>query len=106
MFNQQSKLPNPKSRKSLLMATNIPKNPDRTRERKPNKQLSFNFNFKAFSQSEQFKFIVGILFMLITVFLFVAFLSHLFTGNADQSEIANLNPKDKKTANPFGLPFC
>jgi DNA segregation ATPase FtsK/SpoIIIE, S-DNA-T family len=103
MYNPQSKLPNPQSRKSLLMATNIPKNPDRTRERKPNKQLSFNFNFKAFSQSEQFKFIVGILFMLIAVFLLFSFLSHIFTGNADQSEINNLNPKDKKTANPFGL---
>ncbi len=85
------------------MATNIPKNPDRQRERKPNKQLSFNFNFKTFSQSEQFKFIVGILFMLIAVFLLFSFLSHIFTGNADQSEIVNLNPENKKTANPFGL---
>ena len=85
------------------MAKNIPKNPDRPKERKIGKQFSFDFNIKNFSQSEQFKFVVGILFMLIAVFLFFSFLSHLFTGEADQSEVTNTIVKIKKTANPFGL---
>ena len=89
------------------MAKNIPKNPDRPKERKPQKQLSLNFNIKAFSQSEQFKFVVGILFILVALFMFFAFFSHLFTGDADQSEVdslASLTNKGKKIpANPFGL---
>ena len=89
------------------MAKNIPKNPDRPKERKPQKQLSFNFNIKSFSQSEQFKFVVGILFMLVAFFMLFAFFSHLFTGDADQSEVdslASLTNKGKKVpVNPFGL---
>ncbi|MES2517652.1 MAG: DNA translocase FtsK 4TM domain-containing protein [Bacteroidota bacterium] len=88
------------------MAQNIPKNPDRPKERKQTKQLSFNFNFKSLSQNEQFKFVAGILFILVAVFLLFAFFSHLFTGDADQSEIDTLSgaiSKTKKTANPFGL---
>ena len=85
------------------MAKNIPKNPDRPKERKPGKQFSFDFNFKNFSQSEQFKFVAGVLFMLVAVFLFFSFLSHLFTGETDQSEVTNTVMKIKKTANPFGL---
>jgi DNA segregation ATPase FtsK/SpoIIIE, S-DNA-T family len=93
--------------KILTMAKNIPKNPDRPKERKSQKQLSFNFNLKSLSQSEQFKFVVGILFMLIAFFMLFAFLSHLFTGDADQSEVdslASLSNKGKKApVNPFGL---
>jgi DNA segregation ATPase FtsK/SpoIIIE, S-DNA-T family len=85
------------------MAKNIPKNPDRPKERKPDKQFSLDFNFKNFSQSEQFKFVVGVLFILVSAFLLFSFLSHLFTGEADQSEITNSIVKVKKTANPFGL---
>ena len=93
--------------KILTMAKNIPKNPDRPRERKPQKQLSFNFNIKSFSQSEQFRFVIGILFMLVAFFMLFAFFSHLFTGDADQSEVdslASLSNKGKKVpVNPFGL---
>ncbi len=85
------------------MAKNIPKNPDRPKERKQGKQFSLDFNFKNFSQSEQFKFIAGILFMFIAIFLFISFFSHLFTGEADQSEVTNTAVKIKKTANPFGF---
>lgn len=89
------------------MAKNIPKNPDRPKERKPQKQLSFNFNIKTFSQSEQFKFVIGILFMLVAFFMLFAFFSHLFTGDADQSEVdsmVSLSNKGKKApVNPFGL---
>ena len=85
------------------MAKNIPKNPDRPKERKPGKQFSFDFNIKNFSQSEQFKFVIGVLFMLVAIFLLISFLSHLFTGETDQSEVVNVVPKDKKMANPFGL---
>ncbi|MEA5459944.1 DNA translocase FtsK 4TM domain-containing protein [Arcicella sp. LKC2W] len=88
------------------MAKNIPKIADRPKERKPNKQLSFDFNFKSLTQNEQFKFVVGVLFMLVAAFMLISFFSHLFTGNADQSEIdAALahTQKNKKTANPFGL---
>ena len=85
------------------MAKNIPKNPDRPKERKTGKQFSLDFNFKNFSQSEQFKFVVGILCILISAFLLFSFFSHLFTGEADQSEVTNTAVKIKKTANPFGL---
>lgn len=85
------------------MAKNIPKNPDRPKERKTGKQFSLDFNFKHFSQSEQFKFVVGILFILVSVFLFISFLSHIFTGEADQSEVNNALVRVKKTVNPFGL---
>lgn len=85
------------------MAKNIPKNPDRPKERKQGKQFSLDFNFKNFSQSEQFKFIAGILFMFVAIFLFISFFSHLFTGEADQSEVTNTAVKIKKTANPFGF---
>ncbi len=85
------------------MAKNIPKNPDRPKERKPGKQFSFDFNIKNFSQSEQFKFVAGILFMLVAIFLLFSFFSHLFTGEADQSEVGNIVSKTKKMANPFGL---
>jgi DNA segregation ATPase FtsK/SpoIIIE, S-DNA-T family len=94
-------------KKILTMAKNIPKNPDRPKERKPQKQLSFNFNLKSLSQSEQFKFVIGILFMLIAFFMLFAFLSHLFTGDADQSEVDSLasvaNKGKKAPVNPFGL---
>jgi len=85
------------------MAKNIPKNPDRTKERKQGKQFSLDLNFKNFSQNEQFKFIAGILFMLVSIFLFISFFSHLFTGEADQSEVTTTLVKVKKTANPFGF---
>jgi S-DNA-T family DNA segregation ATPase FtsK/SpoIIIE len=85
------------------MAKNIPKNPDRPKERKQGKQFSLDFNFKNFSQSEQFRFIAGILFMFVAIFLFISFFSHLFTGEADQSEVTNTVAKIKKTANPFGF---
>ena len=85
------------------MAKNIPKNPDRPKERKSDKQFSIDFNIKLFSQSEQFKFVVGILFILVSIFLLFSFFSHLFTGEADQSELTNTVYKVKKTANPFGL---
>jgi S-DNA-T family DNA segregation ATPase FtsK/SpoIIIE len=90
------------------MARNIPKNPDRPKERKSEPQLSFNFNnIKNLSQNEQFKFIAGILFMLVAVFMFFAFASHLFTGEADQSEVEVVPPTGditkKHPQNPFGL---
>lgn len=89
------------------MAKNIPKNADRPKERKSQKQLSFNFNIKSFSQSEQFKFVVGILLMLVAFFMLFAFFSHLFTGDADQSEVDSLtslsNKNQKVPVNPFGL---
>ena len=85
------------------MAKNIPKNPDRPKERKSDKQFSIDFNIKLFSQSEQFKFVVGILFILVSIFLLFSFFSHLFTGEADQSELTNTVYKVKKTANPFGI---
>ena len=85
------------------MAKNIAKNPDRPKERKLDKQFSFDFNVKHFSQSEQFRFVVGSLFILVSIFLMFSFFSHLFTGEADQSELTNTVSKMKKTANPFGL---
>ena len=85
------------------MAKNIPKNPDRPKERKSGKQFSLDFNFTNFSQREQFKFVTGFLFMLVAIFLLFAFLSHLFTGETDQSEVTTTIVKIKKTANPFGL---
>ena len=85
------------------MAKNIPKNPDRPKERKLEKQFSFDFDIKHFSQSDQFRFVVGILFILISIFLLFSFFSHLFTGEADQSELTNAVSKTKRTANPFGL---
>lgn len=85
------------------MAKNIAKNPDRPKERKLDKQFSFDFNVKHFSQSDQFRFVVGSLFILVSIFLMFSFFSHLFTGEADQSELTNTVSKIKKTANPFGL---
>jgi len=85
------------------MAKNIPKNPDRPKERKSDKQFSLDFNIKNLSQSDQFRFVVGILFILVSVFLLFSFFSHLFTGEADQSEVTNMVAKTKKMANPFGL---
>jgi S-DNA-T family DNA segregation ATPase FtsK/SpoIIIE len=106
VLNPKLKSENPQSTNILTMAKNISKIADRPKERKPNKQLSFDFNFKNLTQNEQFKFIVGVLFMLVAAFMLISFFSHLFTGNTDQSEIdaalANA-PKPKKTANPFGL---
>ena len=106
VLNPKLKSENPQSTNILTMAKNIPKIADRPKERKPNKPLSFDFNFTSLTQSEQFKFVAGVLFMLVAAFMFISFFSHLFTGNTDQSEIdaalANA-PKTKKTANPFGL---
>ena len=97
----------PQAKKILTMAKNIPKNPDRPKERKPNKQFSFDFNFKKLTQSEQFKFVMGILFILIATFMLFSFFSHLFTGDADQSEVDSLsalaNKGKKIPINPFGL---
>ncbi len=85
------------------MAKNIAKNPDRPKERKLDKQFSFDFNINHFSQSDQFRFVIGSLFILVSIFLMFSFFSHLFTGEADQSELTNTVSKVKKTANPFGL---
>jgi S-DNA-T family DNA segregation ATPase FtsK/SpoIIIE len=94
------------------MAKNIIRNTDRSKEQKPSSLSSlFNtkidFNYNNLAQNERFQFVVGVLLMLFALFMFIAFASHLFTGNADQSEVAtditSLEETSKKTKNFFGV---
>lgn len=94
------------------MAKNIIRNTDRSKESKPSSLSSlFNtkidFSYNNLAQNERFQFVVGVLLMLFALFMFIAFASHLFTGNADQSEVAtditSLEETSKKTKNFFGV---
>lgn len=94
------------------MAKNIIRNTDRSKEQKPSSLSSlFNtkidFNYNNLAQNERFQFVIGVLLMLFALFMFIAFASHLFTGNADQSEVAtditSLEETSKKTKNFFGV---
>ncbi|MEA5406005.1 DNA translocase FtsK [Arcicella sp. DC2W] len=90
------------------MARNIPKNTEKTKERNPSQPISFDFNIKKILQSEQLHFVLGILFILLGIFMFFSFSSHLFTGDADQSEVedelqSSIEPLKKQPKNPFGL---
>lgn len=90
------------------MARNIPKNTEKPKERNSSQPVSFDFNIKKILQSEQLHFVLGILFILVGVFMFFSFSSHLFTGDADQSEVedtyqSSIEPLKKQPKNPFGL---
>lgn len=89
------------------MARNIPRQNNEKREKSPvSRQL--NFSWSGLKASEQMKLAFGVFFMLFAIFMFFAFASHLFTGNADQSEVeaalkVPLEESGKKTVNFFGI---
>ncbi len=87
------------------MAKNIPRNPEVRKERQASSR-QLNFDFAKLSSSERLRFVLGGLFILISIFLFFSFLSHIFTGKADQSEIltdAAIEEAGKKTKNFLGV---
>jgi DNA segregation ATPase FtsK/SpoIIIE, S-DNA-T family len=87
------------------MAKNIPRNPEIRKERQASSR-QLNFDFAKLSSSERLRFVLGGLFILISIFLFFSFLSHIFTGKADQSEIltdAAIEEAGKKTKNFLGV---
>ena len=55
-----------------------------------NKEDSISKNISVFLKSERTHFVIGILCVMFGVYLFIAFLSFFYTGNADQSKLENL----------------
>ncbi len=91
------------------MARNIPRNPEtkpKEKVKSERKPMSFNFDMSNLNIT-RFQFVAGLVLMLLAIFMFFSFTSHLFTGKADQSELnaafANLEETGKKTKNFFGV---
>jgi len=57
------------------------------RKKSGNTRRKINKSKKNFFKSERFKFIIGVLFLLFSAYLLVAFVSFLFYGAADQSKL-------------------
>ena len=55
-----------------------------------NKEDSISKKISVFLKSERTHFVIGILCVMFGVYLFIAFLSFFYTGNADQSKLENL----------------
>ena len=55
-----------------------------------NKEDSIPKKISVFLKSERTHFVIGILCVMFGVYLFIAFLSFFYTGNADQSKLENL----------------
>ncbi len=93
------------------MARNIPKNEaQRSKEKaKPSTNKKPLFPQIEFSETttQNMVFIAGLLLMLLGIFMFFAFFSHLFTGKEDQSELnaplATIEETGRKTKNVFGF---
>ncbi|KAA6319043.1 hypothetical protein EZS27_031025, partial [termite gut metagenome] len=69
---------------NFTMLTIMPK---KISEKKPTKLSSFFRDVAAFLKNETFHFITGLLLVLFSVFLLIAFTSFFFTGVADQSTL-------------------
>lgn len=69
---------------------------EKTKQKKPKKPFfklpSFRFNLKApaFLTDRRFKLFIGFTFLLIAFFMTIAFVSYLFTGQADQSVVESV----------------
>ncbi|MDO6389819.1 DNA translocase FtsK 4TM domain-containing protein [Pontibacter sp. BT731] len=69
---------------------------EKTKQKKPKKPFfklpSFRFNLKApaFLTDRRFKLFIGFSFLLIAFFMTIAFVSYLFTGQADQSVVESV----------------
>ncbi|KAA6308126.1 DNA translocase SpoIIIE, partial [termite gut metagenome] len=59
----------------------------------PSKRLSFFSDIAAFVTNETVHFIIGLLLVIFSVYLLLAFLSFFFTGSADQSILDGNNPE-------------
>jgi S-DNA-T family DNA segregation ATPase FtsK/SpoIIIE len=62
------------------------------RASKSNRKLSF-------ALSNQQKLVLGSLLLILGILLFIAFLSHIFTGEADQSTLSEFTSRDVETKN-------
>jgi S-DNA-T family DNA segregation ATPase FtsK/SpoIIIE len=62
------------------------------RAAKSNRKLSF-------ALSNQQKLVLGSLLLILGILLFIAFLSHIFTGEADQSTLSEFTSRDVETKN-------
>ncbi|HTH55050.1 MAG TPA: DNA translocase FtsK 4TM domain-containing protein [Cyclobacteriaceae bacterium] len=86
--------------------TNSFKKPEKEKKSKAGKSKS-NFSFDFF-KDERFILAVGFFLIIVSLFLFTAFVSYLFTGKADQSVIEALSDttlldSGKETSNWLGL---
>ena len=77
------------------MAKQNSKDTAQTATEKVNKKFSLNM-------SRQQKFIVGVLLIFFSIALLLSFISYFVTGNADQSEVAQLANRSAKTDNWLG----
>jgi S-DNA-T family DNA segregation ATPase FtsK/SpoIIIE len=86
--------------------TNSFKKPEKEKKAKSAKsKTSFNFDF---FKDPRFILAIGFLFIIISLYLFTAFVSYIFTGKADQSVIealgdTNVVDSGKETSNWLGL---
>src|SRR5690349_5497681 len=85
--------------------TNTFKKPEKEKKAKSGKKSSFSFGF--FSDP-RFVLAIGFFFIIVSLFLFTAFLSYIFTGKADQSVIEALRETSivdsgKEASNWLGL---
>ncbi|MFD3000828.1 DNA translocase FtsK 4TM domain-containing protein [Pontibacter toksunensis] len=87
------------ARKNELRGKNEPRGANMPKGAKPKKEKR-NWSFKlpsmpsfriGFLQDRRFKLAVGFTFLLFSFFLTIAFVSYLFTGNADQSVVETVN---------------
>ena len=58
--------------------------------------------FTAFFKNETIHFVIGLVLVIFSVYLLLAFSSFFFTGAADQSIIDSGNPHDLSTVNNHG----
>lgn len=63
------------------------------------KELSINNKFTAFLKNETIHFVIGLVLVIFSVYLLLAFSSFFFTGAADQSIIDSGNPHDLSAVN-------
>lgn len=87
--------------------SNTFKKPEKEKKSKPAKSSKFKFDF-AFFKDPRFALALGFFLLIVSLFLFTAFLSYLFTGKADQSVVqsfldATIEESGKEVENWLGL---
>jgi DNA segregation ATPase FtsK/SpoIIIE, S-DNA-T family len=85
--------------------SNTFKKPEKEKKAKPKSKSKFSLEFL---KDERFLLASGFLLMMISIFLFIAFISYLFTGKADQSVVGSLSfsalvASGKEASNWLGL---
>lgn len=86
--------------------SNTFKKPEKEKKSKQAKSSKFKFDF-AFFKDPRFTLALGFFLLILSIFLFVAFFSSLFTGKADQSVVASwlddLSESSQEVENWLGI---